>query len=287
MNTIKKVLVAMGLVLAAQGIAQAGPIVPVFNYTVVTEFLSATYTNGTGTPGGFQPAGTSTTSTLLSWGIPATTTGQSSLGITNPAPGTVTTIVGNAPPVPDNIAIASTVTHDNHPVFAPTLLTTTLRGTLTLNNPNPPAGPGTLPPLSFDVAFTETTNAEPCASNSPGNPCNDIFVLVDASALSQSFSLDGNTYFVDVFPALGSTLGQLTAAECAAAGQAAGCTGFTTPTPENAVTNLPFVFTVKMMPVKVEPVPEPGSLALMGLGLMGFAVARRKPNRLGTLPVTG
>jgi hypothetical protein len=150
MNTIKKVLVAMGLVLAAQGIAQAGPIVPVFNYTVVTEFLSATYTNGTGTPGGAQPAGTSTSSTLLSWGVPATTAGQSSLGITNPAPGTVTTIVGNAPPVPANIAIASTVTHDNHPVFAPTLLTTTLRGTLTLNNPTPPVS-GYLSPLIFII----------------------------------------------------------------------------------------------------------------------------------------
>jgi hypothetical protein len=273
MNTIKKVLVAMGLVLAAQGVAQAAPIVPTFNYTLSSAWTSATYTNGIGTPGGATPAFTTTTSTLLSWGIPATGAGQSSLDLANPAPGTVTTYTGAVlPPPPAFIAPANILTHTNHPIFAPTLLGATLSSTLTLTNPNtPPVGPGQLPTLTFDITFKETTNAEPCVSSSPGNPCNDIFALVGTPNLAQSFLLDGNTYFVNVFP-IGATLTGLTAAECAEAGQPAGCLGFITA--EDAITNLPFGFTVSA--VGGETVPEPGSLALMGLGLMGFAAASRK-----------
>ncbi len=281
MNIIKKVLVAMGLVIAAQGVAQAA-LITSWNYTLNTQFTSATYINGATTtapvPSVNIPPGTSTTALLLSWGIPNSAAGQSSLGISNPAAGTIATTTDPAAPF---VAPGSILTHNNRPIFAPYLTAMHMQATLTLTTLTPPPvgipAPG-LVPLTFDVAFVETpnnTNAGPCAVASSPTPCNDIFALVGTPNLNQTFTLDGILYTVRVFPAVAGVLNTLPDAVCVAAGQPIGCTGFTTP--ENAATNLPFAFTVSATQ-DVEPVPEPGSLALMGLGLMGFAAARRKRN---------
>lgn len=281
MNTVKKVLVAMGLSFAAHGVAQAaGPIIPAWNYTLTSVWTSAIFTNGPAIiPEVNAPPNTSTDPLLLSWGVPAPpNTTQSSLGITNsPANSIVNTFIGGGTAPPAFIAPGTNLTHTNRPIFAPSLTEATLQASLTLTNPNPPpAGPGSLPTLIFNIAFTETLNVPPCAATSlPGNPCNDIFVLTNNPFQNQSFVLDGNTYSVNIFPTTANVLSVLENSACAATGRPNGCVGFTTP--ENATTDLPFGFTVSTEPLS-PPVPEPGSLALMGLALMGLAASRKRKN---------
>lgn len=290
MNTIKKVLVAMSVVFAAHGVAQAAPLYPpvtTWEYTLTSEWINATFTNlpgGVAIPSGtnvpFNPStNTSVSSKLISWGDPfPPNILQSSLGVTDsPAKSQVNTFFGGGTPpaIPPFLAIGTTLTHSNFPILEPFLTSTVLQSKLTLNNLfTPPTGPGSLPDLFFNIAFTETLNEAPCDATSPsGNPCNDIWVLKNQPFQNASFILDDRTYFVNLFPTTQNVLSVLEPAACIAAGQAAGCIGFTTP--ELAQTNLQFGFTISTEPIG-DQVPEPGMLALIGLGLMGFAAAKRK-----------
>ena len=129
--------------------------------------------------------------------------------------------------------------------------------------------------IPFSIAFTETSNAIPCAADSPpGNPCNDIFVLT-GGLLNQTFDYDDgsglSTYFVNIFPTTGGVLSILDDSACLAANQLAGCLGFTTVEGQN--TTLAFGFTISTEPLQI---PEPGILALLGLGLIGLFSLRRR-----------
>lgn len=246
----------------------ASAVVSSWDFSVSSLFTAATY-NG---PGGTNPG---SGVTALLWGT-STGSGQSSLSIgNNPALGTVDTYLGVTPPQAlPFLGLSTSLTHSNNPITGSSLTSALLTNTVTLT----PTGSGgsSVQSVPFNIAFTETPNSGTCAVAGSPTPCNDIFVLT-GGLLNFNFAydddLDGifDTYFVNIFPTTGGVLSTLENTACAAAGVANGCIGFSTP--ENGATTLAFGFTISTNPLQV---PEPGILALFGIGLMGLFAARRR-----------
>lgn len=262
-SRFKLLLVRLGLAAAtalAVGAASAAPI-PSWDYIVSSQFVNPTTTFTAG--GGCTSFGAAS----ITWGnCPSGPpgSGRSGIGISNtPQSGSLLTN-GAAQP-------ANTYTHSNNVVQdgLATLRQATIQAQLQLRPT------GTIPYNTFSatytVLFAETPNQAPCAATSPANnPCNDIWVL--QGSLNNSFTIGGDQYFFSFFAA--PSLASLGAGVCAAAGAAPGCIGFTTiEGQENAVN---FAMTITSQPISV---PEPSSLALLGIGLLGFVALRRRTTR--------
>jgi hypothetical protein len=266
MKNLTKSLIAAA-VLATSAMSHAAPVIT-WNVAV------------TGLWTDFAPSGVtrSADKTLLSWGTPSiiTDTGQSSLLITNPEATNINTFFGIGDAPAGFIAPSIALTHSNQPITGTLLRNATATVGVKLTPVDPEGAVRDLQDIDYVIKFKETPNnvaVTDCADLTSLIACNDIFVL-RAGDLGSTFDYDGFRYFVSAFPTEGGTLRFLTDRECAAASEDNGCVGFTTP--ERATTRLAFGLTISGERLEV---PEPGSLALLGLGLAGLAAATRRKQK--------
>lgn len=271
--------IAVAAALISATAVQAGPVVTQWGYNVQSNWNtgSTVFSGGGGTQ--------VNTNDVISWGGTGDYTianqpsgiARSAIAIEGgtigaPSTGLVNTNLSVLPATGTPLGVGSLVAHYNRTLDSSfsTLKKTRLTSNLILN-PNLPTNLPPFPAFSvgFGIDFIETPNTAGGCFTGSISVCDDIFVL-DIPSLSQDFLYDGNIYTVNQFTTSGS-LGPLSPAACAAAGVAAGCIGFIT---QEGVKNIAqFGFSITSRP---QVIPEPGSIALLGLGLLGLAAIRRR-----------
>lgn len=273
---VRNTLAACTLAFAAAG-AQAA-IVNTWDYTISLAW-SVGSTEWSGGGGSQTEAATE-----LSWGQTGgshTVPGgdRSALIITDtPKVGVATTVVTGDPLVSSP---SGSITHYNNVLsgtFA-TLEKAKLVAKVSLTPKTPTPGDEEAFDYSFDIFFIETPNTEGSCLEDANSVCDDVFVIA-AEALNQSFTYDNQTYYVSIFEA-SNKLKSLLPDACGAAGSEHPCLGFLTE--ENKATTANFAFSITTDPVKPcegddcnPSIPEPGTLVLMGLGLVGLRSLRRR-----------
>lgn len=260
--------------LAALAFGAQAAMVTDWSYAVSTQWV----TSGAGAPTFSAGSGFQSVAPLqLSWGSssgpvdPSSNTDRSGLNILNsPQSNTTGGLDTNDIANPDLVASFQHVNNSISGSYA-TLLTATVQATLTLTPYAPVAGAPIGPTsLTFNIKFAETPNSTGTCIPEASTTCDDVFVLTGGN-LNQSFVYDGFTYYASFVDMQSGPLSPLSPQACAAAGAAPGCLGFWTA--EGQSEKIDFGIIITSEPVSV---PEPGMLALVGLGLLGAAGATRR-----------
>ena len=263
--------------LAVVGVSAQAAFVTDWSYTVSTQWVTAGAGAPTWTASGPGTGTQNITSSQLDWGDPNGSLsqnpngGRSGLRILGSPQSGVGTLATNDVLNPDLVA---SFQHINNPISGSyaTLRTASVLTTLTLTPFNPAGGQLAAQALTFQVDFAETPNAAgTCIPEGTTTPCDDVFVLVNAGALNNSFDYDGTTYFVSFLDQQSGSLTPLSNEACAAAGAAPNCLGFWTE--EGQAETINFGLVITGQPIVI---PEPGMLALVGLGMLGAVGASRR-----------